>query len=385
MSRLIATGIDVGTAFIRVVVSEYKKGDVSPKILGIGLAESKGMRHGYVVNPKETSKSVRAAIDAAQKKANVPIKSAFVSIGGISLGASVTHGSVIVSKADGEITDIDMKKVIATAEEKVDNKNQQLLHTIPLRFLIDGKEIMGRPNGLKGIKFETKALCITSLSQHADDLITVIQDSGIAVEDIMAAPIAASLVTLSRQQKTAGCVLANIGSETVSICVFENNMPVSLEVFPIGSTDITNDIALGLKIPLDEAERIKLGDIIHSYPEKRLNEIVEARLSDIFELIEAHLKKIRRNGLLPAGIVLTGGGVSVNNITDLAKSSLKLPAQIAAPQYSINSDHQVHDSSWAVAYGLCVWGLDSDEESLGLQLMKKTQHNLASWFKQFLP
>lgn len=385
MSRLIATGIDVGTAFIRVVVAELKKGDSSPKILGLGVAESKGMRHGYVVNPKETSKSIRTAVNLAQKNAGVPIKSAFVSMGGISLSAVTAQSSVIISKADGEITDIDIKKVISIAEEKLEDKNQQLLHSIPLRFLVDGKEILGRPNGLKGIKFDAKTLCITSLSQHADDLISVIQDSGIAVEDIMASPIAASLVTLSRQQKTAGCVLANIGSETVSICVFENNMPVSLEVFPIGSTDITNDIALGLKIPLDEAERIKLGDMVHSYPEKRLNEIIEARLSDIFELIEAHLKKIRRNGLLPAGIVLTGGGVSLRNIADLAKTSLRLPAQIAEPQYTVNSDHQVHDSSWAVAYGLCVWGLDSDEESLGLQLMKKTQRNLSSWFKQFLP
>ncbi|MBI5005027.1 MAG: cell division protein FtsA [Candidatus Lloydbacteria bacterium] len=385
MSRLIATGIDVGTAFIRVVVAEQKKGDTSTKILGVGIAESKGMRHGYVVNPKETSKSIRAAIQLAQKNAKVPIKSAFVSMSGISLSAALSQSSVIISKADGEITDIDIKKVISTAEEKLDDKNQQLLHSIPLRFMIDGKEILGRPNGLRGIKFEAKMLCITSLSQHADDLVNVIQDSGIAVEDIMAAPIAASLVTLSRQQKTAGCVLANIGSETVSICVFENNLPVSLEVFPIGSTDITNDIALGLKISLDEAERIKLGDTVHAYSEKRLNEIIEARLSDIFELIEAHLRKIRRNGLLPAGIVLTGGGVSLRNIADLAKISLKLPAQIAEPQYAVNSGHQIHDSSWAVAYGLCVWGLDSDEESAGLQLMKKTQHNVASWFKQFLP
>jgi cell division protein FtsA len=385
MARLIATGIDVGTAYSRVVISEYKKGDISPKILGVGLAESRGMRHGYVVNQKEASKSVRVAIEAAQKKANMPIKSAFVSIGGISLDATIAQGSVIISKADGEITDLDMKRVLTTAEEKIDNKNQQLLHTIPLRFLIDNKEILGRPNGLKGIKFETKALCVTSLSQHTDDLMNVIQDAGILVEDVMAAPIAASLVTLSRQQKTAGCVLANIGSETVSICVFENNVPVSLEVFPFGSTDITNDIALGLKIPLDEAERIKLGDVNHAYPERRLNDIMEARLSDIFELIEAHLKKIRRNGLLPAGIILTGGGVSIRNVADLAKTSLKLPAQIAEPQYIINSEHQVHDSSWAVAYGLCVWGLNSDEESPGLQLMKKTRRNLASWVKQFLP
>jgi cell division protein FtsA len=122
------------------------------------------------------------------------------------------------------------------------------------------------------------------------------------------------------------CILANIGAETVSIVVFENNIPISLEVFPIGSVDITHDIALGLKIPLDDAERIKLGsDTGVSVSRKKLEEIIDARLSDIFELIENHLKKIGRNGLLPAGIIMIGGGSGTPNIEEVAKATLKLP------------------------------------------------------------
>jgi len=213
------------------------------------------------------------------------------------------------------------------------------------------------------------------------------------VIDVVASPIAASFVTLSKSQKIAGCVLANIGAETVSIVVFENNIPISLEVFGLGGSDITNDIALGLKISLEEAESIKLGGITAtSYSKKKLEEIVSARLGDIFDLIEVHLKKIDRSGLLPAGIIITGGSSSVGLIEDLARSYLRLPARIASLNIGDGlspnkaGKFQIKNSSWSVAYGLCVIGNLPDEEGLGL---KKHSQNLfkSLWqvLKQFLP
>ena len=230
-------------------------------------------------------------------------------------------------------------------------------------------------------------LFITCLEPHLNDLLEVVDRAGVEVIDCLASPIATSFVTLTKLQKTAGCILANIGAETISIIVFENNIPVSLEVFPIGSTDITNDIALGLKIPLEEAESIKLGGIsATSYPKKKLDEIISARLSDMFELIENHLKKIGRNGLLPAGIFITGGGGGINNIEEFAKSSLKLPSRVAV----INLGDQktnLKDSTWAVAYGLCTLGLSKDEKTnLGLRSrVGKSGEKVLGWIKQFLP
>ncbi|HBV00933.1 MAG TPA: hypothetical protein DEF00_00870 [Candidatus Taylorbacteria bacterium] len=186
----------------------------------------------------------------------------------------------------------------------------------------------------------------------------------------------------------AGVVLANIGSETVSIVVFENNLPISLEIFPIGSNDITNDIALGLRVPLEEAENIKRGTIVGgNYPRKKLEEIIEARLSDIFELIESHLKKLGRSGLLPAGIVLTGGGSAIETVGDLAKTSLRLPSRVAAISFGDNIRGQIRDASWSVAYGLCVIGLENgDEETMsGLKLVKRTRKGLMNFLRQFLP
>jgi len=181
------------------------------------------------------------------------------------------------------------------------------------------------------------------------------------------------------------------GAETVSIVVFENNIPISLKVFSIGGTDITNDIALGLKIPLDEAERVKTGALSGvEFPRRKLDEIIGARLTDIFELIEAHLKKIGKNGLLPAGIIITGGGSGIATTEDLARAALKLPSKTSAGfgngnNGSITVQGQVRDSSWAVAYGLCIWGLSTEESGVGIKLAKQTSGSVIQWIKQFLP
>ena len=219
-----------------------------------------------------------------------------------------------------------------------------------------------------------------------NDLIQAVEETGIEVDDVMASPIAASLVTLTKAQKIAGCVLANIGAETISLVIFEDNIPISLKVFPIGSTDITNDIALGLKISLEEAEQIKLGAITGTtYPQKQLEDIIITGLRDIFDLIEAHLKKIGKNGLLPAGIILTGGGSGVTTIEDLARAALKLPPKIGTVHTSGQSQMHVRDSTWAVSYGLCIWGFTSEGEPFGMKFAKRTGNNILSWVKQFLP
>jgi cell division protein FtsA len=360
MSSAIITGIDIGTYHIKVVISNSKEKNEKgfPKIIGVGSAESRGLRHGYIINLQDAVESIKKAVNEAEKRANVKVKKAFISIGGIGLSSITSTSSVIITRADSEITALDIKKVQEQCEKDIPPTlplNKKIIHSIPLHFKIDGKIALGKPEGMKGNKLEVKTLYITSLEHHLNDVIQAVEEAGISVQDVMASPIAASLVTLTKAQKIAGCVLANIGAETVSIAVFENNIPVSLEIFPIGSTDITNDIALGLKVPLEEAEQIKIGAITgSSYPRKKLEEIVSARLSDIFELIEAHLKKIGRNGLLPAGIIITGGGSGLSNIEDLAKIALRLPSRIGTASLGLSEKQSYKDSTWAVAYGLCI-------------------------------
>ena len=355
------------------------------------MAESRGLRHGYVTNVRDVANSIKRAVTMAEEKAGIKIKKAFVGIGGIGIASSAVTSSVMTSRADAEITALDLAKLHEQCEKDMphaDSANRRIIYEIPLQYKIDGVPVLGKPEGLKGNKVELKTLFVTCLDHHVADIILAVNESGIEVEDVMVAPIAAGFVTLSKSQKVAGCVLANIGAETVSIAVFENNIPSSLEVFPIGSTDITNDIALGLKVPLEEAEQIKIGAITgSSYPRKKLEEIVSARLSDIFELIEAHLKKIGRNGLLPAGIVITGGGSGLNTIDDIARAALRLPSRIGSIGL-VEGKSSFKDATWAVAYGLCIWGTRADEGpdiDTSARFMKNAWKSIMRLFKQFLP
>jgi cell division protein FtsA len=393
MLRNTTVGIDIGTYQIKVVVSELQNvnGKTTTKIIGTGISESKGMRHGYIVNSGDVSASISTAVKIAEKASGIKIHKAYIAVGGIGLGSATSTGTTIVSRADLHITDLDIEKATSNCEENIPTnliQNQKILHSIPLSYKIDGKSVLTKsPLDMKGTKLEVKMLFVTCLEPHLNDLLEAVDSTGIDIVDVMASPIAASFVTLSKTQKMAGCVLANIGSETMSIVVFENNIPISMEVFPIGGTDITNDIALGLKIPLEEAENLKIGAIgTNSYPKKKLEEIVGARLTDMFELIENHLKKIGRNGLLPAGIFITGGGSGITNIEDFAKAALKLPSRIAALN-TFDQKTNIKDSEWAVAYGLCVLGFSKEEKTnLGIKHAGfKLWNKIFSWIKQFSP
>lgn len=404
MRRNIAVGIDIGTHQIKVVVTEPGKRPGSlPKIIGSGKAESKGLRHGYIIHQADTIRSIRKAIREAERSSGIQIKKVFLSVGGIGLSSHLSTGNIMISRADSEITDLDIEKVVDESQAQIPNTisiNKKVIHTIPISYKIDDRAVLGDPVGMKGVHLEAKTLFVMCLEHHLTELIQVVEDAGVEIIDVMASPLAASLVCLSKTEKIAGCVLTNIGSETVSIVVYENDIPISLEVFPIGSNDITNDIALGLKVSLEEAEEIKKN--IESgrstdHPKKKLEEIVSARLSDIFELIEAHLKKIGKNGMLPAGIILTGGGSGITTIQDLAKAYLKLPTKttkLACDSSKVEcietENIKVKDSTWAVAYGLCMFGFLSDSEQslhsqVGAKILKNSKHAILHWVKKFLP
>jgi len=389
MADHIITGIDVGTFHVKVAIARLpKKGNVNakPEIIGTGLAESRGLKNGYIVQEAEVARSVRSAIAQAEKNAGVTIKRAHVAIGSIGIEEVYSHGEIIPSRADSEVVATDLEKVMADSEERIMDHipNRRILHSIPLRYLIDGTEVLGRPQGLKGTKLEVDSLFITTYEQHVNDLIRTIESIGIYVEDVIASPLAASFVMLSKAQKRAGCILTNIGSETTSIVVFEDSTPISMKIFPLGSNDITNDLALGLRITLEDAEKIKRGAMTSAtFSKKRVDEIVQERLRSVFTLIDIHLKKIKRDGLLPAGVILTGGGVSVSGVVEVAKTTLELPARIAT--LDIGKSTRIRDASWAVAYGLCMWGASDTEESSSIGIVKHTRRNILSWFSQFLP
>lgn len=387
MTKNISIGIDVGSSTTRVVVGEFLKGEKNPKIVGIGEAETKGVRHGYVVHFADALASVKKAVAMAEKSSGIKIRRAFISISGTTLRSEISSGSAVISKANGEVTILDVNKALEDSENNLNLGNKKVIQVFPISFKLDGKEILGRIDGMHGNKLEVRALFVVCSSQHLEDLLAIIAEAKIEPIDVIASPIAGSHLALSEKQKIVGSGLVNIGSETVSLAVFENGSLMSLHVFSIGSSDITNDIALGLKIPLEKAESFKLGNISTEYPKKKLDEIIEARLSDIFELIENHLKKIKRSELLPAGIVFIGGGANTPGLEELSKSILKLPSSVGVTEVFGNIKTKLRDPSWFTALGLITPDKNNDGYTEGSfsNLLKDLKNSIKSAVKQLMP
>jgi len=385
MRRRIAAGIDIGTYQVKMVVVEElsdKKMGRQLRILGTGLAESKGLRHGYIVNKEEVTASILKAKQEAESVARIPLRAGFLAVGGISLDESRATGSSIISRADQEITYLDIEKAGKEAREAAAPGflNRHVLHSIPLEYRIDSNKVLGDPLGMNGVRLEVDYLFVTCLAQHEDALSQAVEDADIDVIDRMASPLAGSYVLLEGDQKMKGCVLANIGAETISIVVYDEGIPISVKVFPMGSSHITDDIALGLRISLEEAERVKIGRLSGAmYPRKKVDNLIEGRLVAMFALIDKHLKSLNRKGPLPAGIIISGGGAGTGSISDIARGSLKLPARLA--EFRLSADTKIRDATWAVAYGLAIWGLTGDTSAP----KRPIGAAIGKFFKQFLP
>ncbi len=360
--KRIYTGIDIGTYHVKVVIAAAgENAELPMRIIGTGTSSSRGLRHGYIVDTKEATRSIREALDRARAAAKVKVRSARVAVGGVGLDEMRSTGEVTLTASGSIVTDREIDRAERESQKKIAPKlvNRSVIHTVPLEFRVDGMRAYGKPQGMQGTKLSVDTLLITMLSQHYDDLIAAVEAAGVEVEGVMASPLAASLVTLTKAQKTAGVVLANIGAETLSIVVFDEDTPLSLKVFPTGSSDITESIALSFQIPLPEAEQMKRGAVIGSdIPAKRMQTLVAARLKDMYMLINAHLKSIGRHRLLPAGIVITGGGSGLASASEIARAILKLPSQVGQVGHLPRSSSV--DATWAVAYGLCRWAYAED-------------------------
>jgi len=387
MIRNISIGIDVGSSMTRVVVGEFLKGEKNPRIIGVGESATLGLRHGYIANSTLAAISVKNAVAMAEKTSGLKIKRAFVSLSGTTLRGEMSSGSTIISKADGEVTSLDANKALQDCEDNLSLSNKKIIHIYPISFRLDGKEVLGRLEGMRGTKLEAKALFVTYSIQHLEDLLGVIAEARVETIDVIAAPIAINSIALSERQKIVGVALVNIGAETTSLSIFENGLLMSIYTFSIGSSEITNDIALGFKIPLEKAENLKLGNIDEEFSKKKLDEIIEARLCDIFESIENNLKKIKRSELLPAGIVFVGGGANIPGLVELSKSILKLPSTLGTTEIFGNIKTKLRDSSWFTALGLLIIGKENGgySESSFRNLFKDLKNTIKSSIRQLMP
>lgn len=385
MAKNVTVGIDIGSSSIRIMVVEHTKDKdkKSSKIIGTGISATKGLKKGFVNDQKELVKALNQAVHEAEISSGIKIRQATISIGGPTLESKVAKGSAIISRADNEVTRLDMDKAVKDAEQSLKNLNKHIIETLPVIFKLDGREY-AKIEGLRGVRLEVTTLFINCANQHLEDLVGAVNAAGIDVVDVIAVPISASYVALDNRQRTAGCVLIDIGDETTSVIVFEDGNVVSLRVFPIGSNNITNDLALGLKISLDDADNLKKGKITTSISQKKIDDIINARVVEIFDLVQRFLKNIKRDERLPAGAIIIGGGANIKNIDEVARKILNLPSQINGLK-----NKNALDPTWFGAYGLCLFGKETQKDNSYPNFLLKIFHNLKKVFsgigKQLMP
>lgn len=386
MNSRIITGIDLGTHTVRVLITEHN-GTSRPKILGAGVTESRGLNKGYVNNIRETAQSVRTALNAAEDQAGLRVNEVYVAIGGIGLEGIQLKGEATASRSDSIFTDNELDRCATYALGKLPEAgNKVVLHSFPIAYYIDGKFApVTTPVGMKGLKLEVLYLYITVLKQHHDAIRDVMHEAGVDVERFLPAPIATGAVALSRKQVTSGAVLADIGAETLSVCAFENQVPISLEIFDIGSGVLTGDLAKGLHVSMEEAEDIKLG-APHRFPVKKIGEIYQKNLTEIFTLVGNHIKAIDRDNRLPGGIVITGGGSRIGDIACFASEVVDLYATTDTPLTS-GQKCMFPDTSFLTAYGLCVLAVQDDYEidTREAPFMAKMKKAIKNLLHQLLP
>lgn len=386
----IVAGIDIGSTATRVIITEHTGAGMSPRVIGVGKTETEGMSKGYVIHEAEAIRSLTAALHMAEKMANVKLDRAYVCMGGVSLETHHRTGVIDIHKK--EITERDISELSQQVTEEFlgSTKNKSVLHTIPLLYKMDGEELFADPIGLSGSQLSADFSLVTCLTQHRDGLVSVVSRAGIDIIDIIASPIAASVVTLSSRSKIAGSMLVDIGSETLTLAIFEHDALMHVAVIPCGASLITNDLALGLQISLDEAEIIKYGKKIDRTPvaKRRVLDIVEARIMDMMEIIQKRLILWNRDQLLPGGITLIGGGSHHENIDTYARTFLKLPVHTVSSEKIIPSKRGL-DASWFSAYGLCFLGdQDPQYRTTGIafkKIWKDARGSIREFLGQFLP
>jgi cell division protein FtsA len=409
-------GLDVGSSNIRTVILQKFEEEEKPRVMGVGIAPSFGVRRGVVADVEETVRTIGEAVKNAERTSGIPVSKAVVSVGGSHISYQESQGVVAIGKADGEITADDVMRSLTAAETISLPSNTEIIHVIPRSFTVDDQKNIKDPVGMNGIRLEVNAMLILGSSPVIKNLSKCVYQAGIEIEDMAFSALGAAKAALNKRQKELGVVLVDMGGGTTNFIVYEEGELVQVGVVPIGGGHITNDVAIGLRTSIDVAEKVKINygsalpDEINKKDQINLAEIdqneegevsrhhvaeiIEARLDEIFNMIDKELRKTGRSGMLPAGAIIVGGGAKLPGVVDLAKKVLRLPAQTGFPTDLGGIVDKVDEPGYVTAVGLALWGLEdissgtSKSKMLGmgdLPKMGQTVDKMKGWLKKFLP
>ncbi|MEK9155940.1 MAG: cell division protein FtsA [Patescibacteria group bacterium] len=410
MQNKISVGIDVGNTKIITCIGKFENGTVD--IIGVGNSPNQGIRKGVVVDVEETVSAISASLEEAERMAGAAAQFGAIGISGPHIEFEENRGVVAISRADGQIGEADVGRALEAAQAISNRPNREVLHIIPAAYIIDGREEIKDPIGMTGIRLEVVAEVISSSTNAIKSLTRCVDQAGVGVNEVVFSPLATAELLVSKRQREIGALLIDIGSGGTSYAVFEDGNLIFSGVIPIGTMHITNDLAIGLRTNIDIAEIIKikhgfaLPDKVDENEEidlskldkneqgtaelKYVAEIIEARLNEILLIIKENLGKIGRDGTLPAGVVLTGGGAKIEGVTELTKETLRLPAQIGKPAIEINGlIDKLNDPVYATSIGLMLWGKNKsgggNSFDFGVNNFNGLLERVRSVLKHFLP
>ncbi len=442
-------GLDVGTAKCCAIIGEMS-GENRLNILGFGTQPSQGMQKGVVVNIEEASRSIGQAIEAAERQAGFKVGSVTVGITGSHVSSVNSRGVVAVSKANRDITHEDVSRAIESARSVSIPSGREVLHVIPRTFVIDGQDGVRDPIGMSGYRLEVETHIVTGAISSLNNLIKAVQRTGVEVEELVLAPLATSEAVLSDAEKRLGVCLLDIGAGTTDLAIYIDGTVWHTAVLPIGGNHITNDISIVLRVTPENAENIKAryGDASVTGPYKGLyadyygkgplkldlrsrvqaeseaeeedgvlapdqmlevegleagqtqlisrnvlNEVIHARTRQLFDMVQAEIKKSGYDGMIPAGLVLTGGTATLNGITDAAGHVLRQPVRLGVPRGLSGLADSLGAPAYASSVGLVLWSLKKrtsaavapDAARRGGRPQMAVGRKFGGWLREFLP
>jgi len=344
------TGIDIGSAAIRVVVGQPHPTGEGLSIIGAAEGPADGISKGTITSIEDAVSAISATLEKAERMTGAPVEHATVSVNGPQIMSQDSHGIVAVAKADGEIKQNDIDRVLEAAQAVATPPNYDILHRIPRSFTVDNQHGVKDPIGMSAMRLEADAQIIQCPTAQMKNLEKTVYRTGVSIDDVVLGVLASAEACLTKRQRELGVALINIGLSTTSLLVFEEGDVLHTKVLPVGASHITNDIAIGLRVSIDMAEKIKVehGTAVPDEVQKReeinlselggedttvscrqVAEIIEARVEEILDKIDNEFKKIDRSGMLPAGAIFVGGGARLDDVVEAAKRKLRLPKILA--------------------------------------------------------
>ena len=405
--RNLIAGLDIGTSKIGMVIGEVDEQE-RLQILGAGMSPSEGLRQGVVINLDQAVESITKALHEARLTAGVDIDEVVVGIAGDHIRSVNSRGVVAVSRGDHEITQNDVERVIDAAKAIALPIDREVLHVLPQEFIVDNQEGIKNPIGISGVRLEAEVHIVTGAVTSAQNIVRSVKKAGLQISGLVLEPLASSYATLDKNEKDLGVALIDLGGGTTDIAIFHDGAIRHTAVIGLGGQNVTNDIGLGLRTPLDQAEDIKrrygcshknvVGkDEVFTVPgiggrgprevsREVLVSIIQPRMEEIFSLAAKEVKRSEFEEVLGAGIVLTGGGSLLEGTAILAEEIFGLPTKIGIPQGFLGLTESVSSPIFATGVGLVLYGIEKGTKKYkGLGLEESGLFTrIYQWMKKFV-